>query len=162
MSISRRSFLKLAGLTTVAIAGVSLFAGCSVATHLRVELDERARAELTKGITDPEKLKEANETIDTYLTTLNTLLLAVPLPGVTSLDKELVLSIINQALDKAAASKPDDVAKIRKYMDKFDIVTDKDGKISAEGFFYGTITVKLTPKSTTATQELSAALAGTV
>lgn len=44
MSISRRSFLKMAGLTTVAVAGASLFSSCSLAPELSMTL-----VEITEG-----------------------------------------------------------------------------------------------------------------
>ena len=37
MILSRRSFLKVAGLTTVAVAGASMFTGCTVAVTTPIE-----------------------------------------------------------------------------------------------------------------------------
>lgn len=161
MSISRRSFLKMAGLSTVAVAGTALFAGCSVASYLQIELDEKVRKEITKDV-DPDSLDAANATINAYLAVINASLMLVPMFGVTSLDKKEVMAKINEALDKAAETKPDDVAEIRKWMDKFDIVTNKDGKIESTGFGYTKITVTVTIKDAAATQALSVALAAAV
>ena len=47
-------------------------------------------------------------------------------------------------------------------MDKFDIVTNKDGKIESTGFGYTKITVIVTIKDAAATQALSVALAAAV
>lgn len=161
MSISRRSFLKMAGLSTVAVAGTALFAGCSVASYLQIELDEKVRKEITKDV-DPDSLEAANATINAYLAVINASLMLVPMFGVTSFDKKEVMAKINEALDKAAETKPDDVAEIRKWMDKFDIVTNKDGKIESTGFGYTKITVIVTIKDAAATQALSVALAAAV
>ena len=109
MSISRRSFLKMAGLSTVAVAGTALFAGCSVASYLQIELDEKVRKEITKDV-DPDSLDAANATINAYLAVINASLMLVPMFGVTSFDKKEVMAKINEALDKAAETKPDDVA----------------------------------------------------
>ena len=38
MNISRRSFLKMAGLTTVAAAGVAMFTGCSLYTTVKMQI----------------------------------------------------------------------------------------------------------------------------
>lgn len=38
MNISRRSFLKMAGLTTVAAAGAAMFTGCSLYTTVKMEI----------------------------------------------------------------------------------------------------------------------------
>ena len=38
MNISRRSFLKMAGLTTVAAAGAAMFTGCSLYTTVQMEI----------------------------------------------------------------------------------------------------------------------------
>ena len=38
MNISRRSFLKMAGLTTVAAAGVAMFTGCGLYTTVQMEI----------------------------------------------------------------------------------------------------------------------------
>ena len=38
MIISRRSFLKMAGLTTVAAAGAAMFTGCSLYTTVQMEI----------------------------------------------------------------------------------------------------------------------------
>ena len=38
MNISRRSFLKMAGLTTVAAAGAAMFTGCSLYTTVKMQI----------------------------------------------------------------------------------------------------------------------------
>ena len=38
MNISRRSFLKMAGLTTVAAAGAAMFTGCGLYTTVQMEI----------------------------------------------------------------------------------------------------------------------------
>ena len=161
MSISRRSFLKLAGLTTVAVAGTALFTGCTVATYLQIELDENVRKQICGG----EPTAEQNKLIDTYLSLLNLALFACPMVGVKELNLEQAMQKINEALDQAETKYPDrvdEIAQIRKYMEMFTIVTDENGKVVAEGFGYGKITVKITTKSKAAAQALRDALAEAV
>ena len=43
MSISRRSFLKLAGLTAVSVAGASMFTGCTVMPEVEVTLVDESK-----------------------------------------------------------------------------------------------------------------------
>lgn len=164
MSISRRSFLKIAGLSAVAVAGTALFAGCSVASYLQIQLDEKLRKEITKGL-KPEEVSTANAMIDAYVGIINAALLLAPLVGVDSLDKNQVFDTLNKALEqyeKQAPDKADEIAKIREWTDKVDIVTDESGKIKATGFGYAKITVTLTIKSSAATQALGEALAAAV
>ena len=47
MNISRRSFLKLAGLTTVAAASASMFTGCGLTTFTPVKFVAGDKAEVT-------------------------------------------------------------------------------------------------------------------
>lgn len=168
MSISRRSFLKLAGLTTVAVAGTAMFAGCSVASYLEIQLDDKVRKELIDELVkdDPTTDRDAaNTVINSYLGLINAALLFSPMVGVSSLDKEKVFSTINDSLDKyekSYPSKAEDVANIRKQLNRFDIVTDASGKIPATGFGYAKITIVITTKSAADTQALAAALAAAV
>ena len=55
MNISRRSFLKMAGLTTVAAAGVAMFTGCGLYTTVQMEI---ASAD---GSVAPSVLAEVNK-----------------------------------------------------------------------------------------------------
>lgn len=70
MNISRRSFLKMAGLTTVAAAGAAMFTGCSLYTTVKMEIAsadgtvaESVLAEINKEapeVTIPSFVKEIN------------------------------------------------------------------------------------------------------
>ena len=70
MNISRRSFLKIAGLTTVAAAGAAMFTGCSLYTTVKMEIASadgsvapKVLAEINKDapeITIPSFVKEIN------------------------------------------------------------------------------------------------------
>ncbi len=70
MNISRRSFLKMAGLTTVAAAGAAMFTGCSLYTTVKMQIvssdktvAEKVLAEINKDapeITIPSFVKEIN------------------------------------------------------------------------------------------------------
>ena len=70
MNISRRSFLKMAGLTTVAAAGAAMFTGCSLYTTVKMQIvssdktvAEKDLAEINKDapeITIPSFVKEIN------------------------------------------------------------------------------------------------------
>lgn len=55
MNISRRSFLKMAGLTTVAAAGAAMFTGCGLYTTVQMEI---ASAD---GSVAPSVLAEVNK-----------------------------------------------------------------------------------------------------
>ena len=68
--ISRRSFLKMAGLTTVAAAGAAMFTGCSLYTTVKMQIvssdktvAEKVLAQINKDapeITIPSFVKEIN------------------------------------------------------------------------------------------------------
>ena len=58
MTLSRRSFLKVAGLTVVAAAGASMFTGCSINNLLSTSVVYSAEAD--SGISD-ETIKVLNE-----------------------------------------------------------------------------------------------------
>ena len=70
MNISRRSFLKMAGLTTVAAAGAAVFTGCSLYNTVQMEFTSADKtvaadvlAEINKdapSITVPSFIKEIN------------------------------------------------------------------------------------------------------
>ena len=70
MNISRRSFLKMAGLTTVAAAGAAMFTGCSLYTTVKMQIvssdktvAEKVLAQINKDapeITIPSFVKEIN------------------------------------------------------------------------------------------------------
>ena len=70
MNISRRSFLKMAGLTTVAAAGAAMFTGCSLYTTVKMQIvstdntvAEKVLNEINKEapeITIPSFVKEIN------------------------------------------------------------------------------------------------------
>ena len=70
MNISRRSFLKMAGLTTVAAAGAAMFTGCSLYTTVKMQIvssdktvAEKVLAKINKDapeITIPSFVKEIN------------------------------------------------------------------------------------------------------
>ena len=70
MNISRRSHLKMAGLTTVAAVGASMFTGCSLYTTVKMQIvsrdktvAEKVLAEINEEapeITIPSFVKEIN------------------------------------------------------------------------------------------------------
>ena len=70
MNISRRSFLKMAGLTTVAAAGAAMFTGCSLYTTVKMQIvssdntvAEKVLAKINEEapeITIPSFVKEIN------------------------------------------------------------------------------------------------------
>ena len=70
MILSRRSFLKMAGLTTVAAAGAAMFTGCSLYTTVKMQIvstdktvADKVLAEINKDapeITIPSFVKEIN------------------------------------------------------------------------------------------------------
>ena len=150
MNISRRSFLKMAGLTTVAVAGASMFAACSVASHLEVEIDDKVRAELLK---DKVNDKTANEELDKQIAEFNKGLAMVNIPFVNKLS----VAQIKSAFEQAAAKLPEDAeyAKLKQLLSSVAIVTE-EGKdyVESDGKFIGTIKVKLTINKETNTAAL--------
>ena len=150
MNISRRSFLKMAGLTTVAAAGASMFAACSVASHLEVEIDDKVRAKLLK---DKVNDKAANEDLDKQIAEFNKGLAMVNIPFVSKLS----VAQIKSAFEQAAAKLPEDeeYAELKKLLSSVEIVTE-EGKdyVESDGSFIGTIKVKLTVSEKTNTAAL--------
>lgn len=150
MNISRRSFLKMAGLTTVAVAGASMFAACSVASHLEVEIDDKVRAKLLK---DKVNDKAANEDLDKQIAEFNKGLAMVNIPFVSKLS----VAQIKSAFEQAAAKLPEDeeYAELKKLLSSVEIVTE-EGKdyVESDGSFIGTIKVKLTVSEKTNTAAL--------
>lgn len=55
MNISRRSFLKMAGLTTVAAAGAAMFTGCSLYTTVQMEIASTDGSVATNVLTEINK-----------------------------------------------------------------------------------------------------------
>lgn len=103
MSISRRSFLKMAGLTTVAAAGAALLAGCGagggmggLAAYVTIEMDESVYKKIyeLEGVTDAEQQKKRKEEIDQQLKNLNTI--AMLNPGPTTATKTEVLKELKE------------------------------------------------------------------
>ena len=150
MNISRRSFLKMAGLTTVAVAGASMFAACSVASHLEVEIDQTVRAKL---LGDSVNDKDANDKLDEKIAEFNKGLAMVNIPFVNKLS----VAQIKSAFEQAAAKLPDDkeYAELKKLLSSVAIVTE-EGKdyVESDGKFIGTIKVKLTINKDTNTAAL--------
>ena len=150
MNISRRSFLKMAGLTTVAVAGASMFAACSVASHLEVEIDQTVRAKL---LGDSVNDKDANDKLDEKIAEFNKGLAMVNIPFVNKLS----VAQIKSAFEQAAAKLPDDkeYAELKKLLSSVAIVTE-EGKdyVESDGKFIGTIKVKLTINEETNTAAL--------
>ena len=140
-NISRRSFLKMAGLTTVAVAGVSLFAGCSVASYLQVEFTQEVYDKMTADIEDADRKAEELKKIQDFMDQLNAGLKAIPLPLVDKLDKETVMDIIEEVVIRQKGEEEG-----RKLMDQFDIEADENGQIKSDGGFYGKILIKVTLK----------------
>lgn len=150
MNISRRSFLKMAGLTTVAVAGASMFAACSVASHLEVEIDDKVRAKLLGDkVTD----KDANDALDQKIAEFNKGLAMVNIPFVNKLS----VAQIKSAFEQAAAKLPEneEYAELKKLLSSVAIVTE-EGKdyVESDGNFIGTIKVKLTVNKETNTAAL--------
>ena len=150
MNISRRSFLKMAGLTTVAVAGASMFAACSVASHLEVEIDDNVRAKLLK---DKVGDKAANEELDKQIAEFNKGLAMVNIPFVNKLS----VAQIKSAFEQAAAKLPEDeeYAKLKQLLSTVAVKTE-EGKdyVESDGKFIGTIKVKLTVNEETNTAAL--------
>ena len=150
MNISRRSFLKMAGLTTVAVAGASMFAACSVASHLEVEIDDKVRAKL---LGDKVHDKDANDALDQKIAEFNKGLAMVNIPFVNKLS----VAQIKSAFEQAAAKLPEneEYAELKKLLSSVAIVTE-EGKdyVESDGNFIGTIKVKLTVNKETNTAAL--------
>ena len=150
MNISRRSFLKMAGLTTVAVAGASMFAACSVASHLEVEIDDKVRAKLLGDSVNDDKAKTE---LDKQIAEFNKGLAMVNIPFVNKLS----VAQIKSAFEQAAAKLPDDkeYAELKKLLSSVAIVTE-EGKdyVESDGKFIGTIKVKLTINEETNTAAL--------
>ena len=150
MNISRRSFLKMAGLTTVAVAGASMFAACSVASHLEVEIDDKVRAKL---LGDKVNDEDANDALDQKIAEFNKGLAMVNIPFVNKLS----VAQIKSAFEQAAAKLPEneEYAELKKLLSSVAIVTE-EGKdyVESDGNFIGTIKVKLTVNKETNTAAL--------
>ena len=150
MNISRRSFLKMAGLTTVAVAGASMFAACSVASHLEVEIDQTVRAKL---LGDSVNDKAANDALDKKIAEFNKGLAMVNIPFVNKLS----VAQIKSAFEQAAAKLPEDeeYAKLKQLLSTVAVKTE-EGKdyVESDGKFIGTIKVKLTVNEETNTAAL--------
>ena len=84
MIISRRSFLKMAGLTTVAAAGAAMFTGCSLYTTVQMEIAS------TDGTV-----------ADDVLTNINKELPKVTIPSFVKEIKGALKKTVNDALQKA-------------------------------------------------------------
>lgn len=144
MSISRRSFLKLAGLTTVAVAGTALFTSCTVASYLQIEFTEDVYTELAKDSTDPEGEKAKAKEL---MTNVNLALKAFPFVGVTSIQKSKVEETVNACIRQVVT----DNEKAEKIIAMIQI--EGDDEIKANGDLYGAITIKVGLKpGTTAKQ----------
>ena len=150
MNISRRSFLKMAGLTTVAVAGASMFAACSVASHLEVEIDDKVRAKL---LGDSVNDKAANDALDKQIAEFNKGLAMVNIPFVNKLS----VAQIKSAFEQAAAKLPEgeEYAKLKQLLSTVAVKTE-EGKdyVESDGKFIGTIKVKLTINKETNTAAL--------
>ena len=150
MNISRRSFLKMAGLTTVAVAGASMFAACSVASHLEVEIDDKVREKLLGDSVNDEA---ANAELDKQIAEFNKGLAMANIPFVNKLS----VAKIKSAFEQAAAKLPEgeEYAKLKQLLSTVAIVTE-EGKdyVESDGKFIGTIKVKLTVNKETNTAAL--------
>ena len=123
MTLSRRSFLKMAGLSTVVAAGAVMFTGCSAAVVIQITNE--------KGDLFPKD----NEEAQTVLKKVNSALKLLPIPFVN----KVKVSDIEGALEKAiqAAGAPTYGKKI--------VVTnaDENGYIKATDSFIGVLTIDL-------------------
>ena len=150
MNISRRSFLKMAGLTTVAVAGASMFAACSVASHLEVEIDDKVRAKLLGDSVNDDKAKTE---LDKQIAEFNKGLAMVNIPFVNKLS----VAQIKSAFEQAAAKLPEgeEYAKLKQLLSTVAVKTE-EGKdyVESDGKFIGTIKVKLTVNEETNTAAL--------
>lgn len=91
MILSRRSFLKVAGLSAVAVAGASMFTGCNVNHLFTTEVHYSAKED--SGITE-ETIKKLNENNSTK---------AVPGHSDLYSDSNKCVSAVNNQLRGAAA-----------------------------------------------------------
>ena len=150
MNISRRSFLKMAGLTTVAVAGASMFAACSVASHLEVEIDDKVRAKLLGDSVNDDNAKTE---LDKQIAEFNKGLAMVNIPFVNKLS----VAQIKSAFEQAAAKLPEgeEYAKLKQLLSTVAVKTE-EGKdyVESDGKFIGTIKVKLTVNEETNTAAL--------
>lgn len=146
MNISRRSFLKMAGLTTVAAAGAVMFSSCSVASVLQVELDPSVYEAM--GATDEDAKKELDAQIEAF----NKGLKLVPIPFVNKLSVEQ----IKNAFAKAAESVSD--ADVKDFLTNVEITNAEDGYVVSDDKFIGTITVKLAASKASKTAVATLAL----
>lgn len=157
MTLSRRSFLKVAGLTVVAAAGAAVFAGCTAASYLQIEFADEVYEKLAEG-TDPSEKEEAIKNAKDMMAKINTGLKLVPLVGVSSMKKEDLLKAVYEAIKKTITSEEDpDLAE--KICNMIDIECDEDGVIKAEDKFYGAINIVVILKAGTTSEQ--AAVLGT-
>ena len=121
MTLSRRSFLKMAGLSTVVAAGAVMFTGCSVAVVLQITNE--------KGDLFP--TEESQE----ILKKVNSFLKLVPIPFVNSVKVADVKAIIQKAMQSVPNAPTD----------KEIVVTnaDDEGYITATDSFIGVLTIDL-------------------
>lgn len=126
MNISRRSFLKMAGLTTVAAAGAAMFTGCVAASYFQISNSDKSLK--TDDMTDEEY--QAN------LDKINAALKAAVVPFVNKIKVEDVQKYINEALKKSNVAVPEgESIKINN--------KTEDGYIYAEGNGIGCITIDI-------------------
>ena len=123
MTLSRRSFLKMAGLSTVVAAGAVMFTGCSVAVVLQITNE--------KGDLFPKDNEEAQNA----LKKVNTALKLVPIPFVNSVKVADIEAALQKAMQAAGVST--EGKKI--------VVTnaDDEGYITATDSFIGVLTIDL-------------------
>ena len=70
MNISRRSFLKMAGLTTVAAAGVAMFTGCGLYTTVQMEIAS-ADGSVAHSVLDEVNKEAPKVTIPSFVKEIN-------------------------------------------------------------------------------------------
>lgn len=123
MTLSRRSFLKMAGLSTVVAAGAVMFTGCSVAVVLQITNE--------KGDLFPKDNEEAQN----VLKQVNTALKLIPIPFVNSVKVDDVEAILQKAMQSVPNAPTD----------KEIVVTnaDNEGYITATDSFIGVLTIDL-------------------
>lgn len=117
MNISRRSFLKMAGLTTVAAAGAAMFTGCSLYTTVKMQIVS------TDGTVAEKVLAKINEeapeiTIPSFVKEINGVL------------KNTVNDALKKAFSEAGCTQNVNIKSIKVADGKMNIDVTADPKIT--------------------------------
>ena len=132
MNLSRRSFLKVAGLTTVAAAGAVMFSGCVAASYFQISNSDKS---MQGEMSDAEYQAQLDK--------VNATLKALVIPFVSKIKVEDVQKYIDQALSQSGVEVPEGQGiKINS--------KSEDGYIYAEGNGIGCITIDISIVKTAA------------